>query len=176
MDEKEVALSIAELKLQVSSIDSRMEKIEDKLDQLVALDRTIAELNIHHENDTVEKQSMWNRLDSISIWKESHERDEADQRAKIIAALEANNKAFSTTCSTIENKVDSWVNRGRGAMWTASLFLGLIQVIAFASIAWTFNHISSLEEHVLKIEARNEQHDKDHARLELKITSLSEHK
>lgn len=169
MDETQVALSISELKLQIGAIDNRMEKIESKLDQIVLLDKTIAELSVHHENDSSEMQTMWSRIDSISLWKETHEREGSDQRAKVIAALEENAKTFRSSCVAIEGKVDSWINRGRGAIWTSALFLGLIQTIAFASIGWAFNHINTLEEHVLRIEAKSEHVDRDLTRVEAKI-------
>lgn len=160
MDEQTVAVHIAELKGQVGSIDARMENMEKKLDQLVLLDRTIAELNVHRENDKSNKEAIWNRIDNTFAWREAHEHDEAVRHASLVMVLDENSKSFVKACTSVESKVDEWVNRGKGALYTASLLLGFIQICVLASIGWTFTHISALEINVIALETRVTDQDR----------------
>lgn len=148
------SIHIAQLVQKVSNMETRFDKIEAKLDQLTMFDKAITELSIHRENGEKENQMVWNKLDNLNTWREVHEKERAEERMKVLAAMEENCKTFSAACSAIEIKVDSWVNKGKGALWAASIFLGLIQVVMFAAIAWTFNGINDLNDRMIKLETQ----------------------
>jgi hypothetical protein len=169
MDNNDVAIQISQLTQHVTSIDSRMEKMEGKLDQLVLLDRTLAELNVRHEAANAEKSAMWQRVDLLTHWKENHVRDDANEHSEIVKTLDANSKALLAACAAVEAKVDGWINKGKGVVWTASLFLGLAQAFVIGSIAWTFSHVNTLEDKVIAIEYQIHQHALNEVPQELNV-------
>ena len=150
----DVAIQIAQLNLQVTSLFANVEKMDGKLDQLVSLDRTIAEMNVRHEASTTERTAMWQKVDLLNQWKELHIRDDIYEHSALGKILESNNKELIAACTLIEGKVDGWINKGKGALWVASLSLGFIQVCVLGAMAWTFNHVSILESKITVIETR----------------------
>jgi hypothetical protein len=146
------SVHIAQLVQKASNMEARFDKLEEKLDKFSVLDKAITELIIHRENGEKENQMLWQKIDNLNAWREIHERERAEERMKVLAAMEENCKTFSAACSAIETKVDGWVNRGKGALWVASIFVGFLQAALFSAVAWTFNGISDLNDRVIKLE------------------------
>jgi hypothetical protein len=158
VEHNDVAIQISQLTHHVTSIDARMEKMEGKLDQLVLLDRTMAEINVRHETANAEKAAMWQRVDGLTAWKDNHVQNDNQEHSEIVKTLEANSKALLAACAAVESKVDGWINKGKGVIWTASLFLGLAQAFVIGAIVWTFGHVNTLEDKVIAIEYQISQH------------------
>ena len=130
-DGQEVLIQLAELRAQMSSMSDSVNEIKSSVKEVIALDRTIAELSIHNQQQAREIQTQWNKIDS-------NQKD-----------IEA-----------VERKADEWINKGRGAWFTLMVLGGLAQIIVLASVAYTFNHLRTTEDSVLIINQRLTQLEK----------------
>jgi hypothetical protein len=93
--------------------------------EVIALDRTIAELSIHYQQQGKEIQTQWAKIDA------NHREIEA-----------------------VDRKADEWINKGRGAWFTLMVLGGLAQAVVLGSIAYTFGHLRTAEDTVLLMNQR----------------------
>lgn len=119
----DLAVALAQLKEQIRSVASSVEEIKSAVGQVVALDRTIAELSIHNQNLRDDVKLIWNRVDEAKA-----------DRDKLERAIEA-----------AEAKTDALANRAKGALWAIGVLLGAFQAIVLASMAWVFTHVSDAD-------------------------------
>lgn len=116
---EDLAVQLAKLQEQVASMAASVEDVRTSVREVLTLDRTIAELNILHQQQSREVATMW---------------------AKIEAAKK--------DIDLVDRKADSWINKGRGA-WFAAVLLGSIaQIAVLAMISWVFTHINTNEDQV----------------------------
>jgi regulator of replication initiation timing len=118
-----VAAALAQLKEQVANVAASVDAIKISVAQVVVLDRTIAELNIHNQNLRDDVKMLWVRSDA--------HKDKHDQ--------------LKTADDTIDGKVEALSNRARGAMWVLGIMLGTFQAIVLASMAWVFTHVNDAD-------------------------------
>lgn len=116
----DLAVALAQLKEQLKNVASSVEQIKSSVAQVVALDRTIAELSIHNQNLRDDVKLLWTRIDEH---KSAHER-------------------HRTAVDTVDDKVEALTNKARGAMWVLGITLGTFQTIVLVSLAWVFNHVN----------------------------------
>lgn len=121
--DNDLAVALAQLKEQIRSVASSVEEIKATMGQVVALDRTIAELSIHNQNLRDDVKLLWVRIDNQKA---------ADETLK-------------KNIDTVDSKVEGLTNRARGAMWVLGIMLGTFQAIVLASLAWVFNHVNDAD-------------------------------
>lgn len=134
-DDKEMLIQLAELRQQMTSMSTAVEEIKSSVKEVIALDRTIAELSIHYQMQSKEIQTQWGKIDT------NH------------TAIEA-----------VERKADGWINKGRGAWFTLMILGSLAQAAVLGCVAYTFSHLRAAEDSILLINQRIiqiEQHHKD---------------
>lgn len=119
----DLAVALAQLKEQLRNVASSVEDIKSAVGQVVALDRTIAELSIHNQNLRDDVKLIWTRVDKAKSDRDALER-----------AIEA-----------AEAKTDALANRAKGALWAIGVLLGAFQAIVLASMAWVFTHVSDAD-------------------------------
>ena len=125
LEEKEMLVQLAELRQQMASMSSSVEEIKSSVKEVLSLDRTIAELSVHHQQTAREIQTQWKKIDELH------------------AAVGA-----------VDKKADEFVNKARGA-WATLLILGtLAQGALLGSVAYTFTHIRTAEDSVLLMNQR----------------------
>lgn len=124
-NDQDVMVQLAELRLQMSSMAASVDEIKSSVKEVITLDRTIAELSIHYQQQAKEIQTQWGKTD--------------DNQREI---------------EKVERKADEWINKGRGAWSTAVLLGSIAQIAILAMIAWTFNHVRSAEDDVLLMKAK----------------------
>ncbi len=110
----ELALEITQLREQVRSVARNVEEIKTSVGLIARLERTLAELAIHGQNASKEINSIWTRIDEGK-----KERTQLDAR-------------ITTTNAAIE----AIVNKGRGALWVASIMMGLLQATIVGAVGW----------------------------------------
>ena len=120
MEDTEVKVQLAELNALVHSLAKSMEEIKTSVKEVVTLDRTIAELSTEHRHAVKEIHTQWVKID--------------DNQKDIEA---------------VNRKTDEWINKGRGAWFTAMILGSLAQAAILGMIAWTFSHMRSAEDSIL---------------------------
>ena len=124
-DGHEMLIQLAELRAQMTSMFESVNEIKSSVKEVVALDRTIAELSIYNQQQAKEIQTQWNRIDN-------------------------NQKDIES----VERKADEWINKGRGAWFTLMVLGGLAQAAVLGCVAYTFTHLRSAEDTVLLMNQR----------------------
>lgn len=148
----EPSVQLALVHEQISNLDRRFAGFEHKLDELGNLEKVMAELAVHHENDKRERQAMWSRIEELMKWNAGHDQRDMESYLRVADSLKQNSEKFSSSCTSIEQKVDSWINKGKGAMWIAGIFLTFVQGLFTAAIFWAFTSITTLQDRVLVLE------------------------
>lgn len=125
LEEKEMLVQLAELRQQMASMSNSVDEIKSAVKEVLSLDRTIAELSVHHQQTAREIQTQWKKID------EQH-----------------------TAVEAVDKKADEFINKARGA-WATLLILGtLAQAALLGSIAYTFTHLRAAEDSVLLMNQR----------------------
>lgn len=118
-------VQLAELRQQMTAMSNSVDEIKSSVKEVIALDRTIAELSIHYQQQAKEIQTQWGKIDS------DHKEIER-----------------------VDKKADEFINKARGA-WATLLILGsLAQAVLLGSIAYTFTHLRAAEDSVLLMNQR----------------------
>lgn len=124
-EEKEMLIQLAELRQQMVAMNTSVDEIKASVREVIQLDRTIAELSIHYQQQAKEIQTQWVKIDT------DHKEIER-----------------------VDKKVDEFINKARGA-WATLLILGaLAQASLLGSIAYAFTHLRSAEDSVLLMNQR----------------------
>lgn len=124
-EEKEMLIQLAELRQQMVAMNTSVDEIKASVREVIQLDRTIAELSIHYQQQAKEIQTQWVKIDT------DHKEIER-----------------------VDKKADEFINKARGA-WATLLILGsLAQAALLGSIAYTFTHLRSAEDSVLLMNHR----------------------
>lgn len=124
-EEKEILVQLAELRQQMTNVNNAVDEIKSSVKEVLTIDRTIAELSIHYQQQAKEIQTQWGKIDSNHL------------------ATEA-----------VDKKADEFINKARGA-WATLLILGsLAQAALLGSIAYTFTHLRAAEDSVLLMNQR----------------------
>jgi len=132
-EEKEMLVQLAELRQQMTAMSSAVDEIKASVKEVIQLDRTIAELSIHYQQQAREIQTQWVKIDA------QHKATEA-----------------------IDKKADEFINKARGA-WATLLILGsLAQAALLGSVAYTFTHLRAAEDAVLLMNHRITQIEQQH--------------
>lgn len=129
-------VQLAELRQQMTAMGNSVDEIKSSVKEVIALDRTIAELSIHYQQQAKEIQTQWAKIDT-------NHRD-----------IENVEKAAQNSTRAVDSKAEEWINKARGAWWTAMIFGGSIQLGMLAMMGWTFTHIRSAEDGVLLLNQR----------------------
>jgi predicted RNase H-like nuclease (RuvC/YqgF family) len=124
-EEKEMLIQLAELRQQMTSMSTAVDEIKASVKEVITLDRTIAELSIHYQQQSKELQAQWNKID-------------------------ANHKDIEA----VERKADEWINKGRGAWFTLMILGTLAQAAVLGCVAYTFNHLRAAEDAILILNQR----------------------
>lgn len=126
-------VQLAELRQQMASMSNSVDEIKSAVKEVLRLDRTIAELSVHCQQQAREIQTQWGKID-------------------------AQHKAVDA----VDKKTDEFVNKARGA-WATLLILGsLAQAALLGSIAYTFTHLRAAEDAVLLMNQRIVQIEQQH--------------
>lgn len=143
-------VDMAQLKEQMRAVAGDVSDIKSALKELVQLDKTLAELSIHNQNTQKTITMLWEKHDAIKTWQTQHELDMSRNKVEAEKDLDK-----------VADKVEEWINKGKGALWVAGIFIGVIQISIVASIGWVFTHLSAAEQmnvvQQLKIEQLEKQ-------------------
>ena len=124
-EEKEMLIQLAELRQQMTAMSNSVDEIKSSVKEVITLDRTIAELSIHHQQQAKEIQTQWVKIDA------NHREIEA-----------------------VDKKSDEWINKGRGAWFTLMVLGGIAQAAVLGAVAYTFTHLRTAEDSVLLMNQR----------------------
>ena len=125
---EDLAVQLAKLQEQVASMAASVEDVRTSVREVLSLDRTIAELSVMHRQQANEIAQQWTRIDTLK------------------SALEVTDK-----------KSDAWINKARGAWFTAVILGSIAQIAVLTMIGWVFTHINLAEDTVHLLQYRVQQ-------------------
>lgn len=132
-EEKEMLVQLAELRQQMTAMSNSVDEIKSSVKEVIALDRTIAELSIHYQKQAKDIKTQWGKID-------------------------ANHREIEQ----VDKKADEYINKARGA-WGTLLILGsLAQAVLIGCVAYTFTHLRAAEDSVLLTNQRVMQIEQQH--------------
>ena len=115
--EKDDQTQIAVLAEAVKNAVDSIARVEGKVNELLSIDRTMAQIQEQSVHQQTEIKQIWERVDG---------------QGREIQTLATETRAF--------------INRAGGAWVAAAMALSLAQVVAFAWVAWVFNSVQSTRE------------------------------
>lgn len=133
-----VPAQLAQIHEQIKGLASAMDEIKTSVREVATLDKTIAQLAIKHEQVDAQIVRNSNVIESC-----------------VQSLVKLDSESVERT-ALVNSKADEWINKARGAWWTAMLLGGFMQVVILSMIAWTFGHIRSAEDDVMLIKYRVE--------------------
>ena len=63
-EEKEMLVQLAELRQQMAAMSNSVDEIKSAVKEVLGLDRTIAELTVHYQQQAREIQTQWGKIDA----------------------------------------------------------------------------------------------------------------
>lgn len=156
MEPQDASVQLATVTEQISSLKTRFESIEKKIDNLLMLGSSIAELEAHRENDIRERETIWEKIREVNSWRPEHERSQHDVTRGLSTAIEANSKSFLDACNTIEKKVDGWINKVKGGLVVIGLLVTIIQSLGAWYLVSTTKNIEDLQVRMGRVEIKQE--------------------
>jgi len=105
---------LAVLASQMTAMAQTMARVENKVNEVVTLDRTIAGLQSDYRHQMQEIGTQWKKIDKN----------------------EAN-------LDLTDRKVEKWINTTRGVFIAAALFTSLVQICVIGAVTWGFNNLSA---------------------------------
>lgn len=109
----ELKLLAAEVKNAVATIG----RVEAKVNELLAIDRTMAQIQQQSSHQQNEIEQIWKKVD-----------------------------VQSTSIEGLGRETRGFINRAGGAWVAAAMALSIAQVVAFAWVAWVFNSVQATRE------------------------------
>lgn len=106
---------LATMAQQIKSLTETMKRIEDGVNEVLGLDRTLAGLQSDHRHQVDELRTQWEKVD-----------------------LNAKN------IEIVDRKVEKLTNTSRGAIAVALFFISLIQGGSVAALTWGFSTLNTL--------------------------------
>lgn len=106
---------LATMAQQIKTLTDTMKRIEDGVNEVLGLDRTLAGLQSDHRHQVKEIETQWKKVDDA---------------AKAI--------------EIVDRKVEKLTNTSRGAIAVALFFISLIQGGSVAALTWGFSTLNTL--------------------------------
>lgn len=125
---EDLAVQLAKLQEQVASMAASVEDVRTSVREVLSLDRTIAELSVRHRQHASEIAQQWTRIDTLK------------------GSVDATDK-----------KSDEWINKARGAWFTAVILGSIAQIAVIAMIGWVFTHVNLAEDQLYLLQYRVQQ-------------------
>ena len=79
-------------------------------------------------------------------FRESHRAEVNLQITTVVSTLTHQVRNLDTQVDTVKTETASWINKGKGAWFTASILWGIIQAGVIASVSFMFTEISSMHD------------------------------
>lgn len=124
-NESDMLVKLALVSQQVNVMSGTVNEIKTTIMEFATLDKKLAELMILQQQQLNENTTQWQKIDATAE-----------------AAIKAN------------EKVDAWVNKGRGAWATLAILGGVVQVAVIAAVTYMFTHLRTTEDNLLLLNHR----------------------
>lgn len=135
MDEvRSVLTQVQLLNERYTNNDRRLVESEDRNSE--ALKRLELQVTRVHE-----------RLDELKV-------ETAVQISEAISPLVAKSDSLDVAIKGVRSDLDSWINRGKGAWFIASIAAGIFQCFIVAALAWALTEIKTLHDWRITIDAQ----------------------
>lgn len=114
----------------LEKVESSIVRIHDRMD----------EVRILVQDDTHKLRG------EFRDFRESHRAEVNLQITAVISTLTDQVRDLNTQVDTVKTETTSWINKGKGAWFAASILWGIIQVGVIASVSFMFTEISSMHD------------------------------
>jgi uncharacterized coiled-coil protein SlyX len=112
--DQDLAIQLATINEQVSNVSRKMDKMESNIAQIMDLDKTIASLDIHHQNSKKDITLLWER----------------EERLK-------------EDIGNVDKKVEAFTNTFKGGFRTFIWLMTFMQACIFGCIMWVFTNVTN---------------------------------
>jgi uncharacterized coiled-coil protein SlyX len=145
------AAAMSAVNEQLKSIAEGNQRTERTLGRLDEMNRTLVELKVIAENNKATFTRLFDRLEKVEA---SIEREDAsDSTMRVAIAL----KADASAVTTVDGKVDGWINQFKGAAMVASIGIALVQACLLGGVAYVITHLQTGETSIALLGQRIEQ-------------------
>lgn len=135
-NESDIIVKLALVSQQVNAMSGTVEEIKATVSEVATLNRTIGELTLMYKQQLQENATQWQKID-----------------------------ANAEGVRLAHEKVDAWVNKGRGAWATLAILGGVVQVLVLAAMSYAFTHLRQVEDSLLLLDQRVKTMEEQRARV-----------
>lgn len=153
-------LRAAVLQIQISS--GQIKQMEDSLGRFIERSEIMAERNdksltrLHERIDQLN-----NRVgEEISSMREELRNQHDEHRETVNQQIQTSVLALSTQVATLDQRIaavksetEGWINKGKGAWWSASVMWGVFGAALTGAVVWIFGEVRSLHDAMIIIKS-----------------------
>ncbi len=160
-DIEKIEASIGQLRaavLDTQITSGKISSLEQTISQFIARSEVIADKNeksmvrLHERIDSLNTRVG----DEISSMREEIRNQHQDHRETVNQQIQTSVIALTSQVSNLDKRLDSvksetegWINRGKGAWWSASIFWGLFGTGVLGTVAWLFGEVKTMHEAII---------------------------
>jgi uncharacterized protein (DUF2344 family) len=149
-------LRAAVLDAQITS--GKISSLEATINQFIARSEVIADKNeksmvrLHERIDSLNAKVG----EEISSMREEIRNQHSDHRETVNNQIQTSIMALTSQVTTLDKRIndvktetEGWINRGKGAWWSASIVWGLLGTAVLGSVAWIFGEVRTMHEAII---------------------------
>jgi uncharacterized membrane protein YdfJ with MMPL/SSD domain len=149
-------LRAAVLDTQITS--GKITSLEQTISQFIARSEVIADKNeksmvrLHERIDSLNTkvgEEISSMRDEIRNQHQDHRETVNSQIQTSVIALTSQVGALDKRLSDVKSETEGWINRGKGAWWSASVVWGVFGAAVFGSVAWLFGEVRTMHEAII---------------------------
>jgi DNA anti-recombination protein RmuC len=160
-DIEKMEASIAQLRaavLDTQITSGKIQSLEQTISQFIARSEVIADKNeksmvrLHERIDSLNSkvgEEISSMRDEIRNQHQDHRETVNSQIQTSVIALTAQVGALDKRLSDVKSETEGWINRGKGAWWSASLVWGVFGTAILGSVAWLFGEVRTMHEAII---------------------------
>jgi hypothetical protein len=142
----------------INSVEQRIIRIEEKIDDIHALDGALRDLASIARNMESQQKVMWERIDDFQKWRMNHSDDDREEHEKILLCAKETTDKIAATAQTVSDRVTKWVATFNGGMRVATAVGGFILAALSGTAVWQFNKIERIDHDFAQIQIKLEEH------------------
>jgi hypothetical protein len=147
-----------------ATTEQRQQETENRFaDALVKVEQSI--IRIHDRMDEVRdivQKDMIDVKEDFRTFRDEHRKEVSTLIEATTGNLSAHISDLSKKVSDVKSETESWVNKGKGAWFVASILWGVIQLAIVAMMGWFFTEVRGLHDWKIITEHKFEEIDRRH--------------
>lgn len=154
--QQDVSTQLTKLTIQFDALYTSISDIKASLHSLTSIDKMVSELMIHSTQTRDNVKKLWERYDAVKHWQSQRENQEQLLREEIDNATTKVSQVVQMDITSIDKKVDAWINRASGAWWVIGIVMSFIVAGIFSVVVWILSTMIEVRDiskaHEIRIE------------------------